>query len=419
MILLRRDLAQTTQERRVIWALLIGLILMPMGCTRDDATSASAVRTYSVSEHQSELPSLLLGRVTSITTILSTPDQLALGHENGALSLWPKVTLSDPRAEEPLQSWIAHEGVIRTLDFNKDQREIISLGADGSWARWSLDARLIKRYRATDVYANRVISDLRGGWLIAGARGVVARWRDQKRVWISAGEHGRAAFDIELLDTQRAISIGSDGWVRCWLIETGGSCGELPLHQGWATSLHPVRSGEAPPNSEPLNDVKWWLSAGSDGFIKVWGTAQLNTLLTASLKHVQQTPLQGRRLDEPPSAHALHRAHDKDITRLSYHAGLILSGSEDGSVTLLKLKSSGLLQPQWTVRSPVIKPVLSLIIDQQGKRALIGGGSRAGSIWSVALDLHQHKDAQPQKDQAKERVRDQSRDQHPEIKRLF
>jgi hypothetical protein len=63
----------------------------------------------------------------------------------------------------------------------------------------------------------------------------------------------------------------------------------------------------------------------------------------------------------------------------------------------------------------VIKPVLSLIIDQQGQQALIGGGSVEGLIWGVALETHQQESSQPQKDQA----RDQSRGQHQEIKRLF
>ena len=374
--------------------MMIGFVGIYIGCTSDQ-TSLSSTLTPKSQEPTPDLPSLLLGRVTAISSTKEDPGRLILGHENGALSIWPESSRSNVRPQEPTESWIGHEGVVRTLQFDQARGDLMSLGADGSWATWSMDSRLIRRRRAPGVYANRVVSDLRGGWIIAGARGVVARWRDGARVWVSAGEHGRATFDIALLDAQRALSVGSDGWVRCWLIENGRTCGSLPLHKGWLIKLLLAHKSQTSPRLTKQHDImpselnvqpQWWLSAGSDGLIKVWSATQINRLLAASLKRAQQTPLQGARTDEPPPAHAQYRAHQKDITRLSYHGSLILSGSEEGSITLLKLSSEGRLSLEWTLPSSPIKPVLSVLIDPRAQRALIGGGSRRGILWSVELD---------------------------------
>lgn len=372
---------------------MIGLTGVYAGCTSDQARPSSSPTLKS---HESpELPSLLLGRVTAISAIKGDFARLILGHENGALSIWPDAPRPDSRPQEPIESWIGHEGVVRTLQIDQAGGELMSLGADGSWATWSLDSRLLRRHRAPGVYANRVVSDRRGGWIIAGARGVVARWRDGARVWVSAGEHGRATFDIAILDAQRALSVGSDGWVRCWLIKNGRTCGSSPLHTGWLVKLLPAHGVQDTPRrmnnrdvtpSESNAQVQWWLSAGSDGLIKVWSTAQLNHLLAHSLKRAQQTPLQGGRADKPPPPHHQYRAHQKDITRLSYHESLILSGSEEGSITLLKLSPEGHLSLEWTLSSSPIKPVLSVLIDPRARRALIGGGARRGILWSIALE---------------------------------
>ena len=370
---------------------IVLIFFQSIGCLRSDIESPS---NSDVPTTTSDAPQLLLSRVTSMTRISTSPPQLALGHENGVISIWRWPISSTQSIPAPQHSWMGHEGAVRTLTYDHAQEKIMSLGADGSWARWSHNTHLIKRQRALDLYANRVTPDGQGGWLIAGARGVVARWLNQKRVWVNAGEHGRAAFDIALMDAQRAISVGSDGWARCWLIESGESCGQLPLHQGWAITLQPVRVIKETVSTtqnkisadHTQSQTNWWLSAGSDGWIKVWSPTQLNTLLDASLKTAQQTPLQGERQGVPPPAHAQYQAHQKDITRLTHHDNLVLSGSEEGSVTLLRLTPKGELKHQWTQVSPQVKPVLSLMIDSKHQRALIGGGAGRGLIWSSPLN---------------------------------
>lgn len=327
---------------------------------------------------------LLLGRVTSIEP---AEDALILGHENGVISVWGVGEQSMPREvnkrratrprPSPRQSWVAHEGAVRTLTYDESQDELFSLGAGGSWASWGQEMRVIKRERAPQVYANQVTRDGRGGWLIAGARGVVASWRAQSRRWVSAGEHGRAAFGVKRLDAERALSVGSDGWVRCWLIKSGETCGGAPLHDGWAVAIEPISL------SSPASSA-WWVTAGSDGLVKIWSAQQLERALASSLTAPSAAPLQGRRVDDSLKAHQKLRAHNKDITRLVYRDGLILTGSEEGSVSLIEVSSQGALSLRWRHDSDALKPVMSLALDIKRQRALIGGG-RGALVWGAPL----------------------------------
>ena len=145
-----------------LWALVLTLVSGGIGCTSEhkEKTSSTAIN---VSASSSKIPSLLLGRVTSMTSSPDLSNQMILGHENGAISMWSWPPPTGSQTHAPTQSWVGHEGAVRTLRFDPTRRETMSVGADGSWATWAMDSALVKRHRALDVYANQVMSDQRGG----------------------------------------------------------------------------------------------------------------------------------------------------------------------------------------------------------------------------------------------------------------
>ena len=170
--------------------------------------------------------------------------------------------------------------------------------------------------------------------------------------------------------------------MRCWQLQDGSSCGALPLHQGWAIALRRLKHAQRSVNESD----SWWVSAGSDGMIKVWAPRELERSLKSSLKRPSAAPLQGRRGQAPLRPHASVSVHARNITSVACREGLILSGSEDGSISLTELTASGELKIRWRAASQALKPVLSVALDLERQRALIGGG-RAQILWSAPLSI--------------------------------
>jgi WD40 repeat protein len=292
-----------------------------------------------------------------ISTLTQGQSGYLTGHENGAISMWDSISVE---GEKPHHSWLAHESPIRSLqvDFNG---VITSLSADGSWATWSKEGQILSRERLKSIQPNTMLKVTENLQIFGDARGAVIAMNGSNRLWRTAGEHGRAVFGLGYLDQEHLLSIGSDGWGRCWLIATGDNCGALPLHKGWVTAL------------KSLDSVM--VTGGSDGYVKIWDNGTLLDL------HMSRIDKDQRQLARPMTE---YRAHQLDLTELDEHDGWLVSGSEDGSVTRLKydIKSRS-LHHGWTVQDDQFKPVMSVLLDTTQDQIIIAGGSGA-NLWILS-----------------------------------
>lgn len=309
--------------------------------------------------HQSKVT--MIERMTHLSQV-----HYVFGHENGALSLWPRPLKPTSQPEEV---WLAHEASVRQIQSNS--QSILSLSSKGSWATWSSKGLVLSRGRLIDTHVNLMLNlrvDQKELQVFGDARGTVSVMHKKKRLWRSAGEHGRAVFGLLELDQRRFVSVGSDGYARCWESLTGDQCGAIQLHQAWITVLKSLKHN--------------WLSAGSDGLIKIW-----------------HTPFSEHGKQAKPSKDLLileYKALEKNITALAISDSFILTGGESGelalhSYDLEQLQSQAqsqfqVIKPIWRIQEDHLRPIRSVLIDQEIGIALVAGGSKL-SLYSYPLYL--------------------------------
>ena len=303
-------------------------------------------------ERQALSPPAFSSRVTAIGV---GEELIVLGHDNGGVSLWRKPLSVKSR---PLRSWFAHASSIRRVSILK-KGHLSSLSADGSLAHWRQEGDLLRRIRLLDGHPNDALTLADGVTLFGSDRGVLtAVGGGGERKWRTAGEHGRAVFGLSRLDQSRVISVGSDGWVRCWLVEDGERCGALPIHDGWATAI------------KSINDA--WVTAGSDGYVKLWSKGLRGELLSAG------NQAQRAQLASPVSSVKLH---ERDITSLALTETSVITGSEGGRVSsasiLTDREAKRLIKREWSFQSDELKPVLSVALDNENGHVIVGGGPMA------------------------------------------
>lgn len=292
--------------------------------------------------------SVAWGRVTA--SCWDGSKRLWTGHEGGWVARWERPDPED-RALTLSASWLAHEGAVRQLS-PEVEGGVESLGADGSWVRWSEQGQSLKRGRAPQLMANAGVK-VGDTWVIASDRGVLSRVRNGERLWRTAGEHRRAAFALSVVG-EELLSVGSDGWLRRWRLKDGSALGARAAHQGWATSLIKL----TPPAAlgGPV-----WVTGGADGVVRVWPN---------DVAKAQQ--------ELPPVEGA--RGHQADLTRLVGWWPWVVSGGEDGQLSLYRLEVvAGSAQVHAVSRSALFKgPVMSL--SRWGACVLAGGGQSARDV---------------------------------------
>ena len=288
----------------------------------------------------------------SALTVMSS--YYILGHNNGALSIWKKPLNLGQKAH---LSFLAHEQTIRTL-MPTSVRTFRSLSADGSWAEWSLEGRILKRGRIKDSSPNVMLNQNQSSLIFFGdAKGTVTAMKAKKRLWRTAGEHGRAVFGLAWYNDKQLLSVGSDGSARCWWIKDGQSCGYRVLHQGWITKLSKFNGD--------------WLTAGSDGLLKLWPKDLFNS---------------ARVLDSTLKAKTQLAAHSKNITQITSYDDLILSGDDSGNLALSQWNSEqSSLQRVWLLKTPIKAPIQALAIDPKHRQILLGGGQKK-QLYIYSLD---------------------------------
>lgn len=312
----------------------------------------SSVSPELISTGEAQLKSTVFH--SRLTAMSVKGEQLVLGHESGGMSMWRALLSAESK---PLHSWFAHEGSVRHVSIDL-KGELSSLSADGSLAKWTPEGTILKRLRVSEGHPNCSLELSDEVVVYGNDRGVLTAMNGGKRQWRTAGEHGRAVFGVARLDQERLLSVGSDGWARCWLIKNGDRCGSLPIHDGWATVIKEMKGG--------------WVTAGSDGWIK-WWPLEWRTTLTRSTIQSQN--------DQLSSPAVSFLAHKRDITSLDVSGSLVVSGSEEGRVTLLELSSKDGEQVSfkrlWSYQAEELKPVMTVAIDRERAKVLVGGGKRA------------------------------------------
>jgi WD40 repeat protein len=320
------------------------------------------------------------GKITTILVDQIPSGRLWTGHQGGWIVGWQLIEDAPTLTIRFERSWVAHEGAVRSIrvddleprgeKIDRLTPSLISVGADGTWAGWTRLGRSRWRRRAPEMRINQITDDGVGGWLVAADRGVIARFKENRRLWRGAGEHQRAAFAIikspapEGRVPSTAVSVGSDGWLRRWSIDSGAPLGAQRAHQGWATTLRKLDWG----------DGSVWLTGGSDGWLRVWpidfGGSE-NQHLTSALFQV--------------------RAHSKNIIALTHSKKWVVSGGEDGRVKVYRRSPNAMTDlREPTPLKGLGAPILCLSLHRD--LLLVGGGSSESgvgefSLWYTDLSL--------------------------------
>ena len=331
------------------------------GLKQSSDTIASIGQTSSQDISQSTVPSKEWDQNFSyhqspVSALSQTEDYYIFGHSNGAISIWNSALNEYSQA---IMNYLAHEQSIRMIE-QITKKSFRSLSSDGSWAEWDLQGRVIKRGRLKENSPNVMLSSADGptkGFSFFGdAKGTVTAMHQAQRIWRTAGEHGRAVFGLALYDQQRLMSVGSDGWARCWFNQNGETCGALSMHKGWATYLSKFQDH--------------WLTGGSDGYIKIWPSKIFESY--------RGQPAQTAKANTQSQAYAQLQVHPKNITHITHQSDLILSGDDLGHVCLSRWDADDrFLKKVWQIEQPHLAPIKALMIDLSKQRILVGGGTKA------------------------------------------
>ena len=164
-----------------------------------------------------------------ITALSVRAGQLYTGDKDGRLRV---LSLPDGHL---VSDWYAHPVAMRQIVFFDDK--LITLGRGGSIATWLPTGELLRRKRLVGHHLNDAAIIADGDMVVAGDRGVVARIGIGQR-WRTNGIHGRATFGLSLSpDGEQLASVGTDGMLRIWSVESGKVLNEWSAHKGWATSV--------------------------------------------------------------------------------------------------------------------------------------------------------------------------------------
>lgn len=167
------------------------------------------------------------GRVSAILG----GDPVVSGDVHGRVVIWSA-------AGAPVESWVAHDGAIRRIQ--RVGADLLTVGGDGSAARWGKDGRVIWRRRHPEALNDGVLID--DALVVATVRGTVARLGPQGTVWQTRGAHGQTAFAVVAGD-DAVFTAGDDGRI----VERALADGKE--RQSWQASVHWIgalaRQGDA------------------------------------------------------------------------------------------------------------------------------------------------------------------------------
>lgn len=156
------------------------------------------------------------GRVTAILG----GDPIVSGDVHGRLVIWST-------AGKKAESWVAHDGAIRRIQ--RIGQDLVTVGGDGSAARWGADGQVIWRRRHPEGLNDGVVID--DALVVATVRGTVARLGPKGTLWQTRGAHGQTAFAV-IAGADSVYTAGDDGRI----VERALSDGTE--RQVWQGSVH-------------------------------------------------------------------------------------------------------------------------------------------------------------------------------------
>jgi len=288
----------------------------------------------------------------AVTALLLDGDTLRVGDAAG------RVFALDLMSGEARGHFVAHDGVVRRLLLASGQTgletvdagvaggpRLVTVGADGTVAEFTLDGAPLGRARLPDARLNDAA--LRAGAVfVAADQGLVARLGSAETAWRLPALHGKAAFAVALSpDGAMLASGGSDGWVRLTSAGTGEVAVAFEARSPWITHLRWTPEG-------------LW-TFGSDGQFARWS-------VTA----------EGYIHDRTVSGHA------GPIVAVDLDDAALLTGSEDGTARLWDRQTAApraLFEAGAPVRSVALGPQAVYIgtIDGLLRRFPRAGGAAA------------------------------------------
>lgn len=168
-----------------------------------------------------------------VTALHRVAETLYVGFGDGRLEKWRL----NPKVKDV--EFVAHDGAIRRIKSDSASKNIITIGARGSVARWDKDFKLIKRHRFTDRHLNDGLVLTSGGIMVAGDKGYIAKVGPDP--WRIVGMHNLAVFGLESDPRSQTIfSVGSDNQVGFWSAKTGSNLAHVPVGTDWIQTINRI-----------------------------------------------------------------------------------------------------------------------------------------------------------------------------------
>jgi WD40 repeat protein len=206
-----------------------------------------------------ELELSLAQELDPIYTLAASSNQrtIAVGHENGSISLW------NTKTKRQFHSLVGHTGKVTCLKFSDDNQILFSGSEDGTVRLWNLsDGNFIKSLNTHKGSVNGLeICYLRKLLITAGHDGVVRVWDLKKSTLIRQILNHEAPVPTIALNSTGEITVCGthDGSIRFCHTLRGGIVKWLSAHQTPVSALAFSQDGQH------------FASGAVDGEVMVWG----------------------------------------------------------------------------------------------------------------------------------------------------
>ncbi len=373
----------------VVWSVAVSLDGILAASGSEDGT----VRTWNL--ETGEQISMFNPDAGQAYTVAISPDgsRLLAGFYDGSLYLW------DVDTEEEIHRLTGHSLRVWDVVFGPDGMTAVSASQDTTMIHWNLEtAEPVRRYygHTTRIYGVDMTSDARhilsGSW-----DGTVRLWDVRHGAELQRLEgHDSRVWGVDFYTDSgdgalRAISVGGDGTLIQWNLETGeiidllGEGEELPTQYGVAVSPDGRRAISA---SRDMTLNLWDLVSGER--IRVF-QGHIDRVLGVALSPDGRTALSASRSDDatlilwdvetgvPIRRYKGHQSRVWDVA-FSPDGRIALSGSTDDDEIILWDVETGEILRRIGDHDGV---VYSVAVSPDGRLALSGSEDRTMRLWNL------------------------------------